>query len=549
MSQDYDDSSALARYGVSDELIGMFESLRETPGRAGNKFRLEDVNAVAQSIVCRNYGKACLELSYLLSAVLQRFPPNLDPKRNFSPLLDFFWINESITPRRFRQAFDSPLTNGNIQLQIGKEFLQIAYGSSEFAISPTRVGYLAALFEFLVNVSPRIIKTAETQLAKPDVKSIKSFASDLQKLCYDYLGKQMEPAQQQRRFHFLSQWLKDKSPGVMLKDSINDETVLAFWQQVALDEDDKLGFKLYRTVATNFISLLQALHIGTSKRESDFAMTIGYDADGGEMHPEHLDSLLGASDDDIDIGWLAETPKFVTKQQLLLLTSIYSATHALGKLPLSVARMWLFGNWQSELVQATRNGGPSVIKTKLNKTFDGLYAQFQQDIENLNTTLAAVRLAVWHIFIELKQDSALQTMAQLLPEAAWSDVEQLLSTLQNQVSGGDEEALTAQINQAFFEKLAQYRLQLPELNHLLQQAKKTYSANNKQGFKQLPEVDNLSVYEYGFETLGRCCGVLEHYHQDLCQLFSPAAVEVDKSRSDLVIFTDMFKKLYEVGYE
>ncbi|MFT4927283.1 MAG: hypothetical protein ACI8WB_003389 [Phenylobacterium sp.] len=551
------ESSALARYGVSDELIGMFDSLRETPGLAGYKFRPNDVNAVAQSVICRNYGKACLELSYCLFAVLQR--PTINSRH--SPLLDFFWLAESITPKRFRLAFafDGDSGSDNNKVKMGKDFLQITVDSktSEFAISPTRVGYLAVLFELLVNISPDIVQDAETQLADTSLKQLKTFSSELQKKLYAYLNDHLAPAQQQRRFRFLSQWLKsqDQQQSTSIKESVNDEVVLAFWQEMALDQDDGLGFRRYRTVVENFISLLQALDIGSSQQAVTYAAAIGFDTDQGEIHPEMLDDLLSdrlsARDDTVSVEWLAGSPKFVTKAQLQLLEPVIAATTTLSQLPLSVVRMRLFGDWQAELLQAVRGGDKAVISAKLSKDEGDLYALYQQDIDALNITLVNVRLAIVHILTELKQTCALQPMAQLLSNQDWTEIKQTLLSIREEVLAQDKQAsgqdLVEQITKLFFDGIAQYCLQHPGVNQLIQQARTAFKANNRQGFKQLPDLTDahlLTDYEQGFDTLGLCQGQIKVLFKAINGLFSSTSALAEKSAADLCIFLSTFEKMY-----
>ena len=547
------DSSALALYGVSDELIGMFDSLRETPGMAGNKFRLDDVNALAQSIICRNYGKACLELSYLLFAVMQR--PSIASSSRHSPLLDFFWLAESITPRRFRLAFadETPVLN------MAKDFLHIHIDKSEFAISPTRVGYLAVLFELLVNISPNIVQTAETQLATANLSQLKAYSSELQKCLYGYLNDHLAPAQQQRRFRFLSTWLKERlkeqlkeqNNQQLLADGVDDEAVLAFWQQMALAQDDGLGFRRYRTVVENFVSLLQALELGNCQRAVEYAAAIGYDTEQGEIHPEQLDELLGTNDE-INVNWLADQPKFLSKQQLLWLEPIMSAGNTIVNLPLSIVRMRLFGDWQAELLQAVRGGDHNTIKAKLAKEDDDWYQHFQQEGQALISALANVRLAIVHILVELRQTGALQPMAQLLRQDEWAKIKQnLLAIRQEILTDGQHEdaagqALVEQITTLFFSRLAQYCLQHPPVNLLLQQARAAFKANNRQGFKQLPAADSLTAYELGFDTLGSCQGQLKQLLQRFDGLFSSTEQWQQKSAADLVIFNSVFEKMYKV---
>ena len=188
----------LNHHGLSAELLGLLDALRETPGLNGVKFRPSETEAVARHLLCRNYGFRCLELAHLLYAVARGCVD-----QPAAPILSFFWVDECVTPARFRAAFENTPEGSNIRL--GKEFLTIDLGANVFHISPTRSGELAAWLELLVNIDPTIIEHAETTLADGRSEAVAELANHLQALLYAYLSEHVQPAQQQRRFRVLWQ--------------------------------------------------------------------------------------------------------------------------------------------------------------------------------------------------------------------------------------------------------------------------------------------------------------------------------------------------------
>ena len=235
-------SSALTLHGVSDELLGIIAALKETPSSINDNYKFvpADTDKVAQDIVCRNYANGCLRLSYLLAAVLAASSAS---QQRHSALLQTFWLDEMVSPKRFRTFF-SDVCIPNLSFE--DPLLKLKFNHEQFDISATQVGYLAALLEFLVNVIPAVIDKAEQQLHLWDSKSIKSFASWLQKSLYEFLDAHLSTAQQMRRIRFMADWLAKNDL------ELSDQAVLSFWLQVADSEDDSLGFKRFRTVALTF---------------------------------------------------------------------------------------------------------------------------------------------------------------------------------------------------------------------------------------------------------------------------------------------------------
>lgn len=545
------DVSVMVRYGISEELLALFDGLRETQGPAGLKFRHQDVNAVVQSVVCRNYGKSCLELSYLLWAIIHRDQQHHCATRH-SPLLDFFWLSPDFSPAGIRSFF-SQESHGETAVTVEQQGLRLDIGGSEFVISPTRVGYLAVLFELLINVDPGIIALGETQLKSGAVRDIKSLSSELQKRLYEFLNQHLQPAQQQRRFRLILAWLQSRADGRPLTELITDPQILSFWQQMAVadttgEEASGLGFKRYRTVAENFITFVQAYQSGQQLQQVDHATAIGIDHVQGEIHPEHLDQLLSAiSEQELDIDWLATDPKFITKQQLNLLQPLANCQWALRQLPITLARMQLFGDWQAEIVQASRGKDPQQLLTKLASTDVTSYAEYLEQLDGLAESLAKVVLAIVDILVESRQPQAVPMLLAALDKGERQQVYLTMKEAGIQLDKGgdsrDTEGRLRQLGEMFFAQLAPLKLQCPGLNRRCQLAAKAFKANNRQGFKNRPDTEHLDDYLRGQECLEQVARNLALYQHRLPQALLPGDL-AENFAADFSIFKNIFSIIH-----
>ena len=537
--QGVSDSGALALNGVSDELIGLLAALRETPSMltSHDKFAPADINDLSQAIICRNYGHSCLRLSYLLAGVvLTASAKGQNADQKTSPLLQVFWLDEMVTAKRFREYFaGTELPN----LVFDGSFLKYSFDGESFDISPTQVGYLSAFLEFLVNVIPHVLNKAEQQLAKPSVKAVKAFATELQTELYQFLKSHLSEAQDMRRYRFIFNWLDEQ------KSEVSDASVLQFWQQVAISDDDGLGFKRFRTVAENFSSYVQAVAIGNSKKALSYCASIGYEADDGELNPEHLEHLINDNDDGLDVEWLGGNPKFLSKQQLVLIEPILSAGIARDKIPLTLLRASVFGDWQAQIIQATRNKAKdkNAVTDKLAQGCVTDYHQYFTHLKKLKDDIARVQSALLHIFASLEQGEFFSQAAFVLEQPLLDKLQQQLVDCHKQIEGNGMYELAVE---QFFKQLSEFRLQNPEINEPLTEAQKMFNANNKVGFKHLPMVDNLPVYRLGGETLAHCSAILVNFLQKTQPIVADNQIGKDIFAAELAIFTAMFNKMYEV---
>lgn len=525
------DLGAIARYGVSEDLIGLFESMRETPGVSGLKFYADDINRLASAMLFRNYGKSCLELSYLLTAVISGW----EASRHKTPLLEYFWVAENITPKRFREAFSEAYNDKCIDICLEKDCLNITVEKERFAISPTRVAYLAALLEFVVFIDPVILDDAESELSNPSAKNVKAFSSNLQKKIYAFLAEHLQPAQQQRRFRRLFNWCKDVKAQEQTIDSvINDEAVLAFWKEAALEVDDNIGFRRFRTVGEDFIALKKALDVGRSMQRVADSTSIGYDTNAGEWHPDQLEAIVVEEAGDIpSLDFLARSPKFLTADQISGIAPVMKAGEQGLYLPLTVVRMEVFGAWQAKLSQAEKDQNRDRLYNYLQSGVERDYASYSLKMQSLRDEINGSRLLGLGVLLEMEDRESMALIAEMLSADGLLKLGRLAETdIQN-------EALSSL---RFFSMLSQWCLQLPELNRLCQNARALLKRTNRAGFKALPDENAVDNYLLALDTLGQCERALERFLNCIDRrLQQPLVADYD---ADMSIFREVFTLMY-----
>ncbi|MDN4501391.1 hypothetical protein QX776_03220 [Alteromonadaceae bacterium BrNp21-10] len=507
--------------GVSETLLALFEGLRETPGiYTDYKYRKEDVNRVAQYLVCRNYGKACLELSYMCWGII-----NYEQHQNIkSPLLTFFWVQESITPVRLKVAFSqnnssSPqviLTSNSLVLQLDKPF--------EIALS--RVGVLATLLEFIVTVDPALISYIESTLKNGDEADIKNVSSELQKHIYQFLSAHIDAAQTQRRYRYVASWMEQQGAA---SHKLNDDSVLAFWHDASMDENSP-GHKLYATALLDIMATDQALIQAQLLFEAQHGASIGYDHDLGELSPDVIQqSIFDQQDSQRELNYLADSPKCLTKQQWELVQPLMRGQHYLKKLPWSFIRLGVMGQWQAKLVQAKRQS-IDVVQQKLQEPLECSYQDYLQSLQQQPLLYRSVLLAIAHVLYNLQDPRFMGIVLSLLPKETATE-------LKNAVIDGAKPR-----SQALFNVAQQACEQLTQSRELLIQATAAFKANNKQGFKSLPEIHDLESYQQGAEGLQSCQKVIKSFLNG----FAVAGDNIINENyvSDVFIFKQVFEQLY-----
>ena len=537
---------------VSAELLCHFDALRETPTQHGGpKFLSCHIETVARNLLCGKYESPCHELAHLLAAILHAFPSSPANKR----LLQFFWIDEVVTPERFRQAFAK---SSHSQIRLTESFLELQLEGNPFKISPKRVGQLAAWMEFLVQVDPvAVLGQAEQTLDTLESASIKNYSNYLQKLLYDYLSKHTQPDQQREHFRELWRWLVQRKTRITAAD-LTDKIILDFWcdfiTTIKPNEADEFNFRRFRSVVDRFLALRDTLLSGEVRRGIDSAGSIGFDAEGEEVSPNTLAGRLESiSERTSDYTYLTQPPKFLMQTQLENLSTLVNFGDAAALWPLSTLRYDVFGDWQAQLIQAARNNSDPAgfLNNGPKINYDEHLRKLYKVGDVLNTAFASGL----HILLSLK---APEGFGYLIDNMTTEDKKNLLRQLADNQHTADFEfekiaevlrdsptIFNVMIND-FYERLPALKLQIPALNKFLKSVEEKFRAVNRAGFKELPDKTRLDSYVAGVNGVLELRKLLETVRSVYSDCVESGQINFD---SDLSIFTNMFEQIYGGGNE
>ncbi len=514
--------SNIINYGISETLKALFAQLKDTPGLDGYKYHGKDVEQISQNIVCRNYGSVCYELSFLCWAVVN------NPHYSSSPLLSFFWLEENIQPKGFRQAFSQPIQTASGQVCMGEDYLQLHIGDTEFAISPTRTGVLAVMLELIVSIEPAQLSKVEKLLLGANAQAIKQLSSNLQKLIYSYLKEHIPEASTQQRFRAISGWLKQHG---LTAERLTDQDVLNFW----LSPPEQPSYIKYSTVLDDLLDAITAIEVVENTFNADYALSLGNNSKQGEVDADWVqNTVFEQADDNEDLSWLCQSPKFLTLAQYQPMKPLLSHGKLARQLPLSFLRLAIFGGWQSVLVQAKRKS-TQVLADKLKQSPDCHYKNYTDDLSHSQFQCKQVQQAICHMLFTLDNLLFVGIMLKQIPV----ELQQTLKTwMREQIED------TAETETHHLLHIQQWLSQHPDAQAWLTEAENAFKNNNKDGFKKMPSTEELDIYQDGSEALDHCQQVVERYLLAIEKLNHENTELAEIYRSDLCIFSNRFKQIY-----
>ncbi len=536
--------TSMIEYGVSQTLIAEFEMLRETVSIDSYKntdkknveathehniykYSSKTIDKLAQYLVCRNYGKACLELAYLCWPIVRY-------QEHSKGLLHFFWIDESITPnkfenavRSFSQELDTNDTEGyssSMRSPIAwrENGLVISSGAASFKINAHRVSLLSALLEILVSNMDGILGDIESRLATSDEKCVVQLASYLQKLIYAFLKPHLPTANLQNKYRYVHQWVSEKKEA----GKLNDDDVLAFWKSAISEE----GFVKYQNTLLDMVDYQFAFEQVSVQRELSFGNSLEQmSIDQSNML---LETVFGSTKEEGDsFTWLMDAPKFLTKREYSCVSLLLELNKSIDQFPLSILRADIFGQWQNTIIQQTRSKTSSAINEPNTNYTDhlGLLDDWKHHTANTLLCCAAVlfkrkdsrcitllTLAVDLVFDESKASAFRITLQRLMPNQSGS--------------------LPA------FTDIRRWLLQSQTLNQFFSLATKALAKNNRVGFKAVEDFSSSDIYELGGEQLYKCVDIIKRFRQAVLLASTTKKPDLSSKASDLdsIFQSDLF---------
>ena len=529
-------------YGVSEELIGLFQALRGTPSNipeyrvsGKTKFDAHSVEIVENAFLSGNYFGLTYRLSYFLLAVSLR-----DPQPTKTAWMNFFWEEEYLTPKRFRQAFTSLSSDA---FTMDDKGLHIKATEEAFCLYPTNVGTLACLLEALVYINPAILEQAEDFFLSPSHKKVQELSNQLQGVIYDYLKEHIDDGRQKERFRHLLNWIRteiidSKEGKEITPELITDSAILDFWQTEAINPDDTLGFVLYRTAAENFMDLRMALIISRDMQNTLHADGIGFEEES-EWSPDVLEEVLQAAAPPLDVLSLSSTPKFLTASLAKDLAAITNQHQMNCELSFTRLRHKCFGDWQAVLVEAKRKN--SGMKTKLAET-PADYDAYLKYLSNALEKSQKARDSGLHVLLKYHAREVYGLLMDELDEADRRDIKGKFEEDYNQTIDY-EDYPAAEFLEWMMQHWKSLLLQFPELNKIVKRIKKAFSQNERAGFVGLPEfVDTLPYYD-GVEMLAKIIELVRTF-VDRAEGKTEASLNKADFVSDLSIFKSVYMNIY-----
>lgn len=479
---------------VSEQLKADFMLLREASFYTGGdaqttKFNEKTIDKFAQHIVCRHYGNLCYEIAHLCWAIVNT--------GSRGTLLDFFYVQENVTPNRFTAFFkhtaQCQIPQASVSLKAGEgaySFLHISIHQHQFSLSAGRINLLAACLEWLLNFVPNLLETLNEALDGKSFNAIQSLASALQKHVYHYLIKHLPQAKVQAKFHFMSHWLSaHRYP------SFDDESVLSFWQSAR----EREGMSRYTTVVRDIFQYQQALSSAQNASSVNDANDLAEHIESERV----FDAIDVFVDEQICLEILSEVPKLLSKQQAEKLQLIADYPRQVKDFPLSLLRYVVFGQYQAKCIQAQRNQSLNIDTFAVSpiNEYDVLLQYFSAQLQlNEQTWMAVLHilfsedspdvlllLTAKDNFLDQLLDSNVATKAQVLV---------LQSKLHAQASKKRSLGVAPADSELSSEKSAMLKM-FADSEILLSfkaMCKQAYARNNRQGFTLKSQLDDVSLY-------------------------------------------------------
>ncbi|MEG3766420.1 hypothetical protein [Alteromonas sp. 14N.309.X.WAT.G.H12] len=537
-------------YGVSETLLSMFDGLRQTtistsePQREiKRKFLCADIDRLAQYICCRNYGFLCRELCFLCWAIVRA----CSDKQFNAPLFTYFWLTDVATAAGLRRAFANPWQGDQDQVYLQEGALHIQVGQTSFVISSSRAGVLAGLMEFIASVDNTQVQHITDTVSKGGSGDIDILSKALQKCLYDFLKHHLPEANEQSRYRYVTDWLNrnEQAP-----EDINDDDILLFWQQANDDPAPaKPSHVRFETAVDDVLNTLQALALLRIQKASQRAFSQGLDDDLGEVDLSRVMAEPEGSQGEDSLGefvhgalfthipapaqpnLLTLTPKCLTKSQAKRMQPIVKHTVHLGRFCQSLLRLQVFGQWQAVLSQAKRKSAAS-LKEKMASPPDNGYDGYQQEMIACADSLAFSRQCLLYALLPHEPERVLGELIGTLPPLD----ENAQQKLALQVKGTN----TPQQKKTLVETLAR---DWPALQDALNKLASAYKANNKEGFKTLPNAYVTDAYLEALSEVSKLQGIVQNHLKALKSL-GEITPQDSKFHADVSIFTARFNQLY-----
>jgi hypothetical protein len=542
--------SNIVEYGVSQTLQAEFDMLRDTlsmreyegkrNSELNKKYTAKTVDKLAQYILCRNYGKACLELAYLCWPIVRH-------QDYTKGLLHFFWIEEAISPSQFRNTI-YPLTQHDLHtpsITLNAMGLVVSSPTQDFTVSASRVTLLSALLELLVGNIANVLEDIEAHLSTSDTKCVGKLATYLQKKLYEFLKVHLPTANLQQKYRYIHHWVVENID----TEKLNDEAVLNFWSS-AINEEGYVKFENalddivdYQS-ACEQVKVARGIHFSQSDEEN--LTTQSFELDENEAN--WLYETIFESNENVIMPptWLVDAPKFITKKDYACVSRLFELRSTLTQFPLSILRSAVFGQWQNLIIQQARDKRDVLIDRPQQD-----YTSYLEHLNDWRKQASNTILCCAAILYEQKDVRCLTLLSQgiellVKPQESQEFRHMLQRLVMTNENNQDKSQLT-------FSHINRWLLQSKMLNNFFLLAKKALANNNRIGFKHSDYCHEADIYEQGADHLVRGAQLIHDLTQTVLQQLANTNGQTVSLEtfftSDLFIFKSELVKRHGLEHE
>jgi hypothetical protein len=405
--------------GGSEELTSALRLIAESAGTGGARYTPRVVAALASIVVARAYAKPMLELVHFLYLA-----EAAGGRRGY---IGFLWSLDVARGSAFRGAIEQAASKDRLgpEFRIDESEIEIRYPDGVFTIRYGRMGFLAALLEFVITAVgfEAVDEVCRAHLdATASLTAAAETTNKLAQLTYEFLRDRLPTGQSRRKFRRLVDFLlTTRGPGFTLDDA-DDRAVFDFWARECERGETDSDFRAYRTAVEGFIRLRRALRAASERRAMSTSRSLGSDRTAGEVDPDAVANALETIEDERGpIERLDEAPldavKFLNKREMGLMSLFGVAGEHARALPLSLLRAEVFGRHQSRLSQALRRhlSGPEMAAL-IDGGPDEDYASRRKDWHAVAAHMNTCRLAALHALARGGRSEAVEGLVALFPD-------------------------------------------------------------------------------------------------------------------------------------
>ena len=526
--------SSLVTFGVSEELVAILDTVAAGSLLDGrSRCTKNSIYNICRLLLTHSYRRPIFEMAHYMAAISSLS----------TDITKTLYLDEAVYPESFRAATASWQSNKHLSFTQTSSGVELQFKDEIFELHDSRINLMAGWMDVLIFIIPSFTNSCENFAEKCTLVDIQAFAKTVQVQLKTYLEKHLRTPAEISEGMFWVGWVKDNvesdSP-----NPIDDDDVVEFWRSNWNERD--FDFTKFSSVATSANNFYLAAVKGEQQWLVKHAGSLDIKNEEGDAWVDNIAgvedafwlAMQGLADLDLSMERTADIPsqlssvgdvnedpltvlsvgecgkiKFLTGNQLKELASfVPCAPEQLLNLPL---RVHIFGKQQARITGSLQNKDKATFSALL-KGEEVITPDFcVERLESLLAAIAAARQATAHILV--------------MGGHARGTILMLLAAGIEPIAGADLTLLKAQ---------AQSKTEVWQAA-----CHKAFMANNRAGFKTLPESDELDAYALGDEKLSQlqqiCEPLVEQYRR-----YADSVKAQSQYAQDTQTFTQQFNDIY-----